>query len=165
MEFISGTLGHAIFSISSDMCHSPSKTRHRFSCFTIQNSQTMKCRSFKDTWHSSVMTCGTHFRSIGCIIHPFMSDMCHSLFMTRRHSDVVWTCHFETVLLREIFMLHNPKLSSVEVLKHDTHPSGLVVLIHGDTWLPSGPDTWHSFLVIWVPSSTHFLVTCVTRLM
>jgi hypothetical protein len=36
-----------------------------------------KCRS---TWHSSVMTCGTHSGSFGCVIRPFPRDTCHPSF-------------------------------------------------------------------------------------
>ena len=89
----------------------------------IPKSQSQKCISVEETWHSSVQKNGAH----------------PSIVVTSY--NVRPPCHSEHVLLLEFFMLQNPKLSKPEVLKTlGTHPSRLVELIHGDKWSPFGPD-------------------------
>jgi hypothetical protein len=103
------------------------------------------------------MTHDTHFRSFGCIICSFPGDTCHSPFET---------CHFETVLLRESFMLHVQTLPKHEVPKHTT-------LIHQDMlqpsgacmWHASGANIWHSFKAPWGMSFAQFRGTRVTLLL
>jgi hypothetical protein len=48
--------------------------------FMPHNPKLPKPEVSKHVAHSSVMTCGTHSRSFGCVIHPFPRDTCHPSF-------------------------------------------------------------------------------------